>query len=167
MGLLSSLNAVAKYLSRLAARVLGFERSPLGGPAGPGTGGEPAPVSSANETLRWLRERFADDVKRNFEGGHDPDGNKWAPLKWRIGKPLILTGLLMNSAYQAAQNVQLRNGTEIMAKLAEPFYWMFHEYGTGRIPARPFFGPSASTVQGLADRMARDMADAVIEDAPK
>lgn len=161
MSLLSSLNAIAKYLGGMAARMLGFG---AGGGSSPASGGlVPAagPPVDDGGTLAWLRERFAEDVRRNFAGGHDPDGVPWKPLKWRVGRPLILTGLLMNSAYQAAQAVQLRNGTEIMASLSQPFYWLFHEYGTSRIPARPFFGPSAETVQGLADRMARDMAAAV------
>jgi phage gpG-like protein len=156
MGLLAALNGVARYLGRAAARLLGF--------AAPGAaGGLNGPAYA--ETLAWLRERFAEDVRDNFVGGHDPDGRAWAPLKWRAGRPLILTGLLMNSAYLAAQNVELRNGTELLATLAAPAYWMFHEYGTRRIPARPFFGPSPETVRGLADRVARDMADELGGDA--
>ena len=158
MGLLSSLNGIAKKLAAMAARVLGLgrpESPPIGGPG----------TSDGGATLEWLRERFAEDVRRNFAEAHDPDGNPWAPLRWRIGRPLILTGLLMNSAYLAAQTVQLRNGTEIMATLAQPPYWKFHEYGTRRIPARPFFGPSADTVQELADRVAQDIADRIAGDS--
>lgn len=163
MGLLSSLNAVADYLGRMAARVLGFGRGSASGtgssaPGGSGSG------SDAGATLAWLRERFSEDIRANFAGGHDPDGVPWKPLKWRTGRPLILTGMLMNSAYLAAQHVELRNGTEICATMLAPRYWMFHEYGTARIPARPFFGASRDTVQGLADRMAQDMAAALKED---
>lgn len=157
MSLLSSLNAIAKYLGGMAARVLGLSSGATPAIGEPGS-------SDGGATLEWLRERFAADVRNNFASGSDPDGNPWAPLKWRTGKPLILTGLLMNSAYLAAQQVQLRNGTEIMATLAQPSYWMFHEYGTRKIPARPFFGPSADTVQGLADRIAQDMADSIAGD---
>ena len=164
VGLLRSLNAVAEYLGRVAARLLGFSRSSGSAPVAAVSQNGPAPLlDPASETLQWLRERFAEDVKRNFTNSHDPDGNRWAPLKWRIGKPLILTGLLMNSAYTAARNVTLRNGTEIFARLSEPHYWKYHEYGTRRIPARPFFGPSADTVQELAERMARDAAERVGE----
>lgn len=150
MRLLNSIRAVAKYLSDMADRVLGYINNTQSSTTLPG--------DETGKTLDWLREAFAADIRRNFANGHDPDGNPWAPLKWRVGKPLILTGLLMNSAYLAAQHAQLRNGTEIMATLSQPSYWMFHEYGTSRIPARPFFGPSAETVQGLADRVADDVA---------
>lgn len=161
MGLLSSLNAVAKYLTGMAARVLGLAS---GSPAAAdgGGGGSGGGLADDGGTLAWLRERFAEDVRNNFAGGHDPDRTKWQPLKWRTGRPLILTGLLMNSAYYAAQHVQLRNGTEIMATMSQPSYWMFHEYGTSKIPARPFFGPSPETVQGLAYRIAQDMAATVV-----
>lgn len=153
MGLLESINGAAKYLGKLAARVLGFASN-----NGTGSSSASGSGSSAGELLTWLRQRFAEDIRNNFTGGHDPDGTPWKPLKWRSGRPLILTGLLMNSAYLAAQHVELRNGTEICATMQQPFYWPFHEFGTRNIPARPFFGASKETVRDLADRMARDMA---------
>ena len=155
MGILSSLAEVARCLGAVAARVLGFSRGPAALSGG---------TSDGEETLAWLRDKFAADIRRNFGESCDPDGNAWAPLKYRVGKPLILTGLMMNSAYLAAQNVRLQ-GQQIFAELAGPMYWMFHEYGTAKIPARPFFGPRADTVQGLADRMAKDMAEAAADAA--
>lgn len=153
MGLLSSLNAVAKYLNKLAARFLRLGEANGTGSSEPNGSGTPS-----GELLLWLRERFSEDIRANFAGGHDPDGVPWKPLKWRVGRPLILTGLLMNSAYLAAQHVELRNGTEICATMLTPKYWQYHEFGTRKIPARPFFGASRETVQELADRMAADLA---------
>lgn len=144
------MNEVYGYFRKVAARVKAAFSQP------------PALHEGASDTLAWFRAQFASDVYRNFSQGQDADGTPWAPLKYRIGKPLILTGTLMAAAVNAAANAELF-GRDVRTTVSGPNYWQYHEYGTGRIPARPFMGPRATTVQGLSERMAQDLATNLIK----
>lgn len=147
---ITKMNQVYGYFRKIAQRVADLFSQP------------PPLHEGASDTLKWFRAQFASDVYRNFSQGQDADGVKWAALKYRVGKPLILTGTLMAAAVNAAANADLF-GKEVRTTISGPNYWQWHEYGTSRIPARPFMGPRAETVQGLSERMAADIVQNLIK----
>lgn len=68
-----------------------------------GRGGLKAKLAIAQRQIRgggaqaligFLAERF---VRQHFQQSRDPEGRPWAPLKYRRGRPLVDTGVLMNS----------------------------------------------------------------------
>lgn len=99
--------------------------------------------------LDHLRRRLMESVRANFEGSHAPDGTPWAPLaRPRPGrKPLIRTGDLMHASIEAAwRAVSVRDVLTFDTDLL-PDYWRYHQFGTSRIPARPFLGFPADVLQ--------------------
>ena len=105
-------------------------------------------------TLEFVRNRFAQDVKRNFGEAQSPDGRRWAPLKYRSGMPLILTGTLLRAAVDAMRTAKFDGRAVIIGMSGTPKYWGVHQYGWRRVPARPYFGARAETVAELADTIA-------------
>ena len=104
-----------------------------------------AALDSADFTvpLGEMRQVMGAATKENFLGSHDPDGNPWPPLKYRIGRPLIKTGAMLASLHAAGvgsidelRASGLRYGTSI-------FYAGFHQRGTRTIPQRRFLGITA------------------------
>ena len=86
------------------------------------------------------------DTADCFTNSHSPAGEPWAPIHHRIGKPLIKTGLLFSAALTAIYNgVTTRNSLTITVD--QPFYGVFHQFGTARIKARPWLGITEKTRQ--------------------
>lgn len=67
-------------------------------------------------------------VQRNFQSSGDKVGG-WAPLKHRVGKPLILTGRLRQSFSSFWSRLDAGIGSNIK-------YAPFHNEGTARLPQR-------------------------------
>jgi phage gpG-like protein len=107
-------------------------------------------------TVRLTRELFAKDVQSNFDGSHTPDGKAWPPITHRPGKPLVLTGRLMQASVRAAGKAQLEGG-KIVARLASSAvrYGKYHQFGTKRIKQRRFFGMSKSSAKQIAKHVAK------------
>lgn len=82
-------------------------------------------------------------VEREFRGSVDPDGAPWKPLKYRNGRPLVLTGAMRDS-FTA---VPIENGVRIQAGVD---YAIYHQRGTATIPARRIL-PSGSLPQSWVD----------------
>lgn len=104
------------------------------------------------------RELIEEELRIGFVTSTDKQsGKKWAPLKWRVGMPLILTGLLMSKVLQSAREATIdKNGVFLL--LTEPFYAKFHQFGTTRIPPRPFYGIS----DNLRHRIAKEYGHKII-----
>lgn len=75
----------------------------------------------AVEGLKLIAAGYRDSV--------DPYGARWEPLKYRNGKPLVLTGAFRDTwmAYPTPTGVRFVNGVD---------YGAYHQYGTSRIPFR-------------------------------
>lgn len=132
------MNLFAK-LKQLFERVKVF----LSKPFQPATG-------DRGEAIARTRECLADAIGFNFENAVSYDGTAWKPLKYRVGKPLYLTGTLMRLARAAGGRATVTDNG-IVASLEEPPYGIFHELGTRTIPARPFFGVNDQYKERLAE----------------
>jgi len=87
------------------------------------------------------------DVTGAFSSAADPvTGQPWPALKYRTGRPLILSGTMMAEALSAIDRAR-PNGWGVTVDLVTPAYAGFHQRGTGRIPRRRFFGASPATVE--------------------
>jgi len=71
---------------------------------------------------------FIDD---SFAGSRAPDGSAFAPLKSRVGTPLVDTGRLRSSISARATRSGLMFGTNVT-------YGRPHQTGTRRMPQRAF-----------------------------
>lgn len=92
-----------------------------------------------NKTKKDVGNYLVDKINKNFDDSSDSHGVQWEPLKYRTGKPLILTGALKKSI----KRKNLENGkVEVSTNI---FYGAFQNYGTNNIPARPFF-PEANNM---------------------
>lgn len=95
-------------------------------------------LGSVSAAPQAARREMADEAMRRiragFEASSSPDGQTWAALKYRRGKPLLLTGRLRNSV-----RVQLAGMLGFAVSASAP-YAAHHQYGAprARIPARPF-----------------------------
>lgn len=109
--------------------------------------------------LDHLRELIAEETRSNFEGKHDPAGNPWAPPKRNYGHPLMVrSGDLLDAAVQAAWSaVKTRDGLRFDLSGLPP-YAVFHEFGTQKMPARPFFGISMEVTHRAEELIAADVA---------
>jgi phage gpG-like protein len=103
---LSSLHALEEQVGRLAAPAL----------------------------LRSLNDRLASaalvEVGREFEEARDPQGQPWAPLRSRVGRPLNKTGALAHSFGSRSSGQGFSLGSSLS-------FAGFHQEGTSRLPPRP------------------------------
>lgn len=108
--------------------------------------------------LDHLRGLLAESVRSNFEGKHDPAGNPWAPPKRDYGHPLMVnTGDLMNAAVDMAWNATITHDGLRFDESGLPFYWHFHQWGTRKMAARPFFGISTELTHQAEELIAQDV----------
>jgi len=88
----------------------------------------------AARALEYVRDRFATATA--------PSGAAWAALRYRRGRPLVLTGRLLRSVSARA----IPGGIVVAASAP---YAGYQQLGTSRIPARPFL-PGSSIPAELA-----------------
>lgn len=81
------------------------------------------------DAWREIGELIVSSIQRNFEASGRP--KRWAPLKYRQGKPLIDTGRLRASINAKADAAGVTVGTNLI-------YAATHQFGRDAIPARPF-----------------------------
>ncbi len=88
---------------------------------------------SSGSFISEVRRQVAVDGLRLIAGGYrdskDPYGASWQPLKYRNGKPLVLTGAFRDTwmAYPTPTGVRFVSGVD---------YGAYHQYGTRSIPFR-------------------------------
>ena len=130
------------------------------------------------EPLKESRGLIIADTRNNFITESDPDGELWTPLNplyaiekqkmvQTMARPyfpgfegiLILSGALFTSVTggETEHTIDTMNYRSLELGTTLP-YAVFHQYGFGRIPARPFMGIS----QDLGDRIANLFANHVI-----
>lgn len=71
------------------------------------------------------------ETRRNFLASQDQYGNAWAPIRHRVGKPLLDTGRLFRSLTASID----KDGASISTNV---FYAVFHQFGIG-VKQRAFF----------------------------
>ena len=90
--------------------------------------------------LRAMTQAGNDLVRETFDRSRAPDGRPWAPLKRGASKrrpgrrPLVKTGNLRSWASHGVT-------TATATVWDTSHYGAFHQFGTVRIPARPFLPP--------------------------
>lgn len=103
-------------------------------------------------------KQISEDTANNYLESRSPDGVPWLPLKWRIGMPLILTGMMMEKSVLACRHPAITGGGgqfDMLITLDTPFYFPYHQFGTYRIPQREFFGIRPET-EASFDQMLED-----------
>lgn len=120
------------------------------------SGGALKPESpTSGKVLELFRERASADVSSYFNSSTNPEGAPWNPLKWRVGKPLILTGALMAASVSAFRRAEYQGPGHIVVHTAGlPHYWQYQNYGTKRIPRRWFFYVRPATLETFAKMVA-------------
>ena len=117
----------------------------------------------------YIRKNWMDRIDRAFVTKGQSIGTKWKPLSpsyaaWKgrhfPGRPLlVLRGPMKqsltdessrNAIYNRKGGRQLILGTRIK-------YAKFHQYGTDKMPARPFFKVDQGLVNDWAKEMAKDV----------
>jgi phage gpG-like protein len=102
------------------------------------------------------------DVREAFMQGKDPvTGMTWPAVKKPSGRPLIKSGLMMNSAVMAADDAR-PSGWGVTVALRQPPYAMFHQHGTKRLPQRRFFGVSPATLEATRRHTAKEIVKLVV-----
>lgn len=118
----------------------------------------------APDAMRQIEEMAAGEMGRNFLGSHAPDGAAFAPLasprpagRNPGTRPLIDTGELLASVIsEGPGHVSEVDGDSVKLGTTN---WKagFHQYGTDRIPARPFIGVNETMADQAAQIVANDL----------
>ena len=102
------------------------------------------------------------DVRSAFANGVDPvTGTPWAPLKYRQGQILVLTGALRAAALATVDAAE-PSGWGVTVTLAGPAYAGFHQSGTKRTPQRRFFGISPETRERVRKNCTEDIVKLIV-----
>lgn len=99
-------------------------------------------------------EALLNSTRERFRTLTAPDGEPWKPLSPAYAarkprhkaKPLTLSGVLRGTLVKRADPNSLRVGTPMI-------YGATHQFGRGKIPARPFLGLSESDRADLLDAL--------------
>lgn len=128
-------------------------------------------VADLTDALVNRRERlgaraFVEGLKRDvasaFAAGVDPvTGTPWAPLKYRPGQILVLTGALRAAAL-AAVDAARPSGWGVTVTLDNPAYAGVHQNGSKRVPRRRFFGISPETTAAVTRNCATDIVTLIV-----
>ena len=112
------------------------------------------PESNLNQALYEIEDYLLASTKARFNTMTAPDGTAWQPLSpaYYAVKPrnknliLTLNGYLRRSIYSIRGEDTVTIGSNIS-------YAGTHQYGYGRIPARPFIGLSENDNQFIQDTL--------------
>lgn len=101
--------------------------------------------------LDEIGQYFTSEVLQRFARSEDHEGRAWKPLKYRVGKPLVNTGILRSSITHRILNDSVEVGTNVT-------YAAIHNYGgrAGRnrrvtIPQREFMGISETNEKEIIE----------------
>ena len=119
----------------------------------------------AGVLTNWLQQ-VAGSLGVGFQQSKDPSGAVWKPLKRKRPKghnqgsrPLIDTGAMQASIVSTGAG-HLQEVSDDSAMMGtEDFKAAFHQYGTSRIPARPFVGISDDMVDLAAEMVAAEIIE--------
>lgn len=94
------------------------------------------------ETLKNVLIR---QIEHSFSNRIDPYGNAWAPLK----QPSRATGAMQRGAIESIRQGTVTAEGFRSADGLQVSYWRFHDQGTSRIPARPFWAVSSEVLDAI------------------
>lgn len=115
-----------------------------------------------DEAMEACRDELYRGIRSAFNSSVDPEtGVSWAPRKREgDGHPLLIdTGALLQSAVGSGPGMIQRLDAREVTIGSSVYYGKFHQYGTNKMPARPFMGASPETL----DRCGEIIADAALE----
>lgn len=113
----------------------------------------------SHEILTQCQNFMNTSIRLNFDESGRP--TRWPPLKYRSGKPLILTGRLRRAAIGRGESIreeQHSGGKHSIEFGVNPsvFYGKFQQFGTSRgIPPRPFILFQENDKTALMEMVAR------------
>ena len=108
-------------------------------------------VLEAAGRTRMLQELSATTLRQHqqrFSQRRSPDGSPWTPRKDSKPHPILEETGRMRRSIRAVPD------GDGVAVTAEPPYAPVHQYGSERVPARPFLGWGEDDLQSLADTSA-------------
>lgn len=131
-----------------------------------------AVIAGLDAALAPLGEVLHEELMQRFETQSDPQGRPWAPLSektleararaGKIGtKILIVTAMLRNSYQPRVQRERRR--VSIGPGGPAAVYAATHQFGRGRIPARPMLpvGPGGPPRAALVQELRATLADSL------
>jgi phage gpG-like protein len=108
------------------------------------------------------RQICVDAIALCFDTSTAPDGTPWRPLKYRTGKPLVLTWRLRSEAQRAAKDMEI-TGRGLLITQSEPYYYRYQLFGTSKIPARPWLGISEVALHEIEKVIGKDMQEYAVQ----
>lgn len=115
--------------------------------------------AAVEQAKRAIAERVAAEalvlVEEGFQKEQAPNGARWAPLKYRVGKILTKTGKLRGSFKSSTAGRQIRITSRVK-------YAGFHQSGTSRMVARPML-PGGSLPRRWDRRLTREAEQVLLE----
>ena len=111
---------------------------------------------SLEPALRECKLIAEEAMAVNFLEGQRATGTKWPPRKHQYPHPtLIKTGHLMHSVVSEGEPGHVENvGAREMYTGTNVFYAGFHQFGTKKLPARPFVEVPDHAVDAMEDVLA-------------
>lgn len=96
------------------------------------------------------------DMDQNFQGSHDAKGTAWPERRYEYPWPILIkTGHLRRSVTTDSEPGHVENiGPRDMATGTTVFYAGFHQYGTSKLPPRPFVEVSDKGVDAMEEAVA-------------
>lgn len=115
---------------------------------------------SMEPALRECKLIAEEEMLGNFMEGRRADGTPWPPRKHSYPHPILIkTAHLMHSVVSESEPGHVENvGAREMFTGTNVFYAGFHQYGTKKLPPRPFVEVNDTAV----DRMEEVVASFVI-----
>jgi len=101
--------------------------------------------NNAPDLYRVLGVKAQQLIVAGFQNSENPYGQKWKPLKYRTGQPLVDTGTLRASFGVSSAGGYADVGSRVN-------YAAYHQDGTAKVPARKMI-PDAGTPNKWANQM--------------
>jgi phage virion morphogenesis protein len=114
---------------------------------------------SANpeEAMRIVSTKMHRDVLRHFGAIEGPEGSQWKPLKESTWKYKLKNGyynILQNTGNLRRRNVPHNTKTSAVVS-NDLVYARTHQYGSGKVPARPFMWLSKDALNDILVYMSK------------
>lgn len=103
------------------------------------------------------------DMNDNFLGSHDAAGTAWPERRYEYDWPILIkTGHLQRSVTSETEPGHVEQvGPRYMATGTNVFYGWFHQYGTAKLPPRPFVEVSDKGVDLMEAAIASFVIDTI------
>lgn len=99
------------------------------------------------QIVETIKNVLIRQVEYSFMHRVDPQGNAWAPLK----QPSRATGAMQRQAIESIRTGTVTPDGFRSADGLQVMYWRYQNYGTSRIPARPFWAVSQDVMDAIQE----------------